>query len=45
MLSNTLGRIPEKGDELILGGYSFFVEKSSLTKAILIKVSRKESGK
>ncbi|MBN2323061.1 MAG: HlyC/CorC family transporter [Spirochaetes bacterium] len=45
MISSSLGRVPVKGDELILGEYSFFVEKSTLTKALLIKISKKESVK
>jgi putative hemolysin len=45
MMSSALGRVPKKGDKLTVDGYSFFVEKSSMTKALLIKISRKEVGK
>ncbi|UCB44381.1 MAG: HlyC/CorC family transporter [Spirochaetota bacterium] len=39
LLSNELGRIPQKGDSIKIAGYVFTVERSTKTKAQLIKIS------
>jgi putative hemolysin len=39
LVSSLLGRIPQKGDSIDVEGYRFTVEKSTRTKAQLIKIS------
>jgi len=42
MMSSMLGRVPKKGDTIVVEGYRFSVEKGSRTEAELIKISRVE---
>jgi len=39
LISNTIGRIPRKGDYIVTNGYRFSVEKGSKRKAELIRIS------